>query len=166
VGKVIGFVVLSVTVGGKMKDDLFAELMESAAEALDHARGKRELRTSTLPDPPEPMNPIEVRRLRERLSASQAVFAHCLNVSTKLVQAWEGHRRTPDGAALRLLRLAENCPALLFSDVSALYTRGSAKTTRGGRAVGESTKIRRADSESRGRSRRKVSSVTRRKPPR
>lgn len=150
-----------------MKDDLFAELMESAAEALDHARGKRELRTSTLPDPPEPMNPVEVKRLRERLSASQAVFAHCLNVSTKLVQAWEAHRRTPDGAALRLLRLAENCPALLFSDVSGLYTRRSGKPPRGRRAVGESTRLLRADSESsKARSRRKVSSVARRKSPR
>jgi len=101
-----------------MKDYLFAELMESAAEALDHARGKRELRTIILPDPPKPMNPVEVKRLRKRLSASQAVFAHCLNVSTKLVQAWEAHRREPDGAALRLLRLAEDFPALIFAGVT------------------------------------------------
>jgi len=98
-----------------MKDYLFAELMESATEALEHARGKRDLRTTILPDPPEPMNPVEVKRLRNRLNASQAVFAHCLNVSAKLVQAWESHRRVPDGAALRLLRLAEDFPALIFA---------------------------------------------------
>lgn len=101
-----------------MKNYLFAELMESATEALDHARGKRELRTIILPDPPKPMNPVEVKRLRKRLSASQAVFAHCLNVSTKLVQAWEAHRREPDGAALRLLRLAEDFPALIFAGIT------------------------------------------------
>lgn len=72
-----------------MKDELFAELMESAEEALDHARGKRELRTTVLPLPPEPMAAAEVKQLRSRLNASQAVFAHYLNVSTKLVQAWE-----------------------------------------------------------------------------
>ena len=30
---------------------------------------------------------------------SQAVFARYLNVSTKLVQAWEAGRLTPDGVA-------------------------------------------------------------------
>lgn len=64
------------------------------------------------------MNPVEVKRLRKRLNASQAVFAHCLNVSPKLVQAWEAHRREPDGAALRLLRLAEHFPALIFAGVT------------------------------------------------
>jgi putative transcriptional regulator len=123
-----------------MKDHLFAELMESATEALEHARGKRELRTTILPDPPEPMNPVEVKRLRKRLNASQAVFAHCLNVSAKLVQAWESHRRAPDGAALRLLRLAEDFPALIFAGVTdrpaPTFSRKSSalrKVTRGGR---------------------------------
>jgi putative transcriptional regulator len=101
-----------------VKDSVFAELMESATDALEHARGKRELRTIILPDPPKPMNPVEVKRLRKRLNASQAVFAHCLNVSPKLVQAWEAHRREPDGAALRLLRLAEHFPALIFAGVT------------------------------------------------
>jgi putative transcriptional regulator len=101
-----------------MKDSVFAELMESATEALEHARGKRELRTIILPDPPKPMNPVEVKRLRKRLNASQAVFAHCLNVSPKLVQAWEAHRREPDGPALRLLRLAERFPGLIFAGVT------------------------------------------------
>jgi len=43
------------------------------------------------------------------------VFAKCLNVSTKLVQAWEGGIRYPDGAALRLLRVAERAPGLVFA---------------------------------------------------
>jgi putative transcriptional regulator len=133
-----------------MRDYLFAELMESATEALDHARGKRELRTITLSDPPEPMNPVEVKRLRERLSASQAVFAHCLNVSTKLVQAWEAHRRTPDGAALRLLRLAERFPALVFADVTRQHSPPrSVRPARGRRVTSEQTKARRGVSVSR-----------------
>lgn len=101
-----------------MKADLFAELMQSASEALEHARGMRDLRTILLPDPPASMNPEEVKRLRGRLKASQAVFARCLNVSTKLVQAWEGDRRKPEGAALRLLRLAENFPALILENTA------------------------------------------------
>jgi putative transcriptional regulator len=97
-----------------MEKELFAELMQSTKEALEHAKGKRDLRTTVLPAAPKPMNSAAVRRLRSRLNASQAVFASYLNVSTKLVQAWESDRRTPEGAALRLLRIAEKAPELLL----------------------------------------------------
>lgn len=116
-----------------MKDELFAELMESAEEALDHARGKRELRTTVLPLPPEPMAAVEVKQLRDRLNASQAVFAHYLNVSTKLVQAWESQRRQPDGAALKLLRIAEKNPSAVFTNLAMSGRPVAAR--RGGRAT-------------------------------
>jgi len=101
-----------------MKKELFAELLQSTMEALEHAKGKRDLRTTVLPATPKPMNSAAVRRLRSRLNASQAVFASYLNVSTKLVQAWESARRSPEGAALRLLRIAEKAPELLLSSSS------------------------------------------------
>jgi hypothetical protein len=43
------------------------------------------------------------------------VFARYLNVSTKLVQAWEANRRTPDGPALVLLHIAARQPHLIES---------------------------------------------------
>lgn len=98
-----------------MRAEVFGELLESAREALEHARGKMNLRTTVLPPAPRPMRGEEVRKLRDHLKASQAVFAHYLNVSTKLVQAWEAERRRPDGAALTLLRLCERNPALLIA---------------------------------------------------
>lgn len=98
-----------------MKTELFEELLESTREALAHARGKQNLRTTVLPPVPRPMRGTEVRKLRDELKASQAVFAHYLNVSTKLVQAWEAERRQPEGAALALLRLCERQPALLLT---------------------------------------------------
>jgi putative transcriptional regulator len=98
-----------------MDEALFSELLESVQEALEHTQGKRNLKTTVLPPPPVPMDAQEVRNLRSRLDASQAVFASYLNVSTKLVQAWEADRRTPEGAALRLLRLAEKAPELLLT---------------------------------------------------
>ena len=98
-----------------MEQKVFAELLESANEALEHAQGKRELRTTELPTPPKPVDGGGIRRLRTRLKMSQAVFAHYLNVSTKLVQAWEADRRRPDGPALLLVRLVERSPALLLS---------------------------------------------------
>lgn len=97
-----------------MKKELFAELMRSAGEALDHARGKRELRTTVLPDAPAPMRADDIRALRAELNASQAVFAHYLNVSTQLVQAWEANRRRPEGPALRLLSIGRRDPAVVF----------------------------------------------------
>lgn len=96
-----------------MKDETFTALLGSAHEALDHAQGKRSLRTTTLPLPPKSLNGRAVKRVRASLHASQAVFARYLNVSTKLVQAWEANRRTPDGPALVLLHIAARQPQLI-----------------------------------------------------
>ncbi len=99
-----------------MDDALFSELLEAASEAVAHHRGeKSDLRTTVLPEPPRPMSRTAVKRLREYVHVSQPVFAHFLNVSPKLVQAWEGGTRTPDGPALVLLRLAERCPDVVFA---------------------------------------------------
>ena len=96
-----------------MKADTFAELVGSMKEALEHAQGKRSLRTTTLPRPPAPFNSRAVKRVRTRLRASQAVFASYLNVSAKLVQAWEAGRRHPEGPALVLLHIAASQPGLI-----------------------------------------------------
>ena len=98
-----------------MKDETFTELLGSAHEALEHAQGKRSLRTTTLPLPPKSLNGRGVKRVRASLHASQAEFARYLNVSTKLVQAWEANRRTPDGPALVLLHIAARQPQLIES---------------------------------------------------
>jgi putative transcriptional regulator len=98
-----------------MKDETFTGLLASANEALDHAQGKRSLRTTTLPLPPQPLNGRAVKRVRGKFHASQAVFARYLNVSTKLVQAWEANRRTPDGPALLLLHIAARQPQVIES---------------------------------------------------
>ena len=100
-----------------MDQDLLRELMTSAGEALEHAQGKRALRTTELPAAPRPMTAEDIKAVRERLNASQAVFARCLNVSTKLVQAWEAGRRRPEGAALKLLRIGGDHPRLVFGAV-------------------------------------------------
>jgi putative transcriptional regulator len=98
-----------------MKNETFTELLAAANEALDHAQGKRNLRTTALPRPPKPLNGRAVKRLRAALHASQAVFAGYLNVSTKLVQAWEANRRRPDGPALVLLHIAVRQPHVIES---------------------------------------------------
>lgn len=96
-----------------MKFETFAELVGSMTEALEHAQGKRSLRTTSLPRPPAPFTAAAVKRLRTRLHASQAVFASYLNVSAKLVQAWEAERRSPEGPALVLLHIADQQPGVI-----------------------------------------------------
>ena len=95
-----------------MKKENFARLMESAQQALEHAEGKRELRTTVLIKT-APISSKEVKELRQKLNASQSVFANYLNVSPKTIQAWEQGIGKPKGAALRLLRIALKNPAIL-----------------------------------------------------
>ncbi len=53
----------------------------------------------------ESMTPEEIRALRMRENASQAVFARYLNVTTSLVSQWERGEKRPRGASLKLLAL-------------------------------------------------------------
>jgi putative transcriptional regulator len=55
--------------------------------------------------PVRPLAPDEIRGLREREGASQAVFARDLNVTTGLVSQWERGEKHPQGASLKLLAL-------------------------------------------------------------
>jgi len=97
-----------------MRREKFNDLIQSLHEAIDHSRGRRTLRTTVLPAPPRQMSAADVRRMRAQLGTSQAVFATFLNVSPRLVQAWETARRRPGGPALRLLELGLNHPSAVF----------------------------------------------------
>ena len=55
--------------------------------------------------PVKEMTPEDIRDLRLREHASQAVFARYLNVSTGLVSQWERGEKKPRGASLKLLTL-------------------------------------------------------------
>ncbi len=57
--------------------------------------------------PVEEMAPGEIRALRLRENASQAVFARYLNVTTGLVSQWERGEKHPRGPSLKLLKLVE-----------------------------------------------------------
>ena len=55
--------------------------------------------------PVKEMAPEDIRALRLRENASQAVFARYLNVTTGLVSQWERGEKLPRGASLKLLTL-------------------------------------------------------------
>ncbi|HEY9139779.1 MAG TPA: helix-turn-helix domain-containing protein [Bryobacteraceae bacterium] len=55
--------------------------------------------------PVRALKPNEIRALRLREGASQAVFARYLNVTTRLVSQWERGEKRPQGPSLKLLSL-------------------------------------------------------------
>ncbi len=51
--------------------------------------------------------PDEIKALRHATKMPQRMFALCLGVSQKSIEAWESGRSHPDGAARRLLGLLQ-----------------------------------------------------------
>ena len=83
--------------------------VHETAEGL-HAAGVMDKRTMREFDelcltPVRPLKPKEIRDLRMREGASQAVFARYLNVTTGLVSQWERGEKHPQGTSLKLLAL-------------------------------------------------------------
>jgi putative transcriptional regulator len=74
------------------------------AAGLVDKRTMREFDEACL-TPVRSFRPEEIRALREREGASQAVFARYLNVTTGLVSQWERGEKRPQGASLKLLTL-------------------------------------------------------------
>ena len=83
--------------------------IHEAAEGL-HAAGVMDRSTMRRFDeacltPVRALAGAEIRALREREGASQAVFARYLNVTKGLVSQWERGEKHPQGASLKLLSL-------------------------------------------------------------
>lgn len=55
--------------------------------------------------PVSPLSAEDIRTLRQREGASQAVFARYLNVTTSLISQWERGQKHPQGPSLKLLAL-------------------------------------------------------------
>ena len=64
-------------------------------------------------------NPADVRAIRDRLGKSQTQFAMMIGVSVATLRNWEQGRRTPDGPAQALLRVAAQNPEAVASALSA-----------------------------------------------
>ncbi len=97
-----------------MKKVYRSRIMASIHETVQdlHAAGivdKRTLRKfdETCLTPVRQLSPDEIRKIREREGASQAVFARYLNVSPGVVSQWERGEKHPAGASLKLLTLVD-----------------------------------------------------------
>ena len=87
---------------------LMASIHETAEGLLDAGvmdkRTMREFDELCL-TPVRTLKPEQIRALRLREGASQAVFARHLNVTTGLISQWERGEKHPQGASLKLLTL-------------------------------------------------------------
>ena len=92
----------------RYKSDILAAVHETASGL--HEAGAMDKRTMTTFDamcltPVEELSPAQIKQIRLRERASQAVFARYLNVTTGLVSQWERGEKRPRGASLKLLTL-------------------------------------------------------------
>lgn len=57
--------------------------------------------------PVKEYSPTQIKRMRLRNKASQAVFAAYLNTSPSTIQKWEQGQKKPNGPSLKLLNLVD-----------------------------------------------------------
>jgi putative transcriptional regulator len=63
--------------------------------------------------------PADIRAIRLKLKKSQAEFALMIGVSVSTLQNWEQGRRSPDGPARALLKVAAENPSAVADALSA-----------------------------------------------
>ena len=95
------------------------DLTTSVEAVRDHLTGRKKasLRSNTVkvPKPAPLLTPAQVRAVRTKLKVSQNVFAAMLNVPPVTAISWEKGRRSPSGAALRLLEIVRSYPEVLVA---------------------------------------------------
>ncbi len=97
-----------------MRKELFEELVESVTEAKAIAKGRmKPSRVFTADEILHGQHP-DVATLRKHFKLSQTKFAALLGISVDTLQNWEQKRRTPDGPAKVLLRIAATHPEALL----------------------------------------------------
>ncbi len=94
-----------------MNKELSGRLLESIEEMQAHERGEIDLPPQRIcfvgkPDP---------REIRASMGLTQKDFAHLLGISVRTLQDWEQGRRSPEGPAMQLLKVAVVRPDALLA---------------------------------------------------
>lgn len=98
-----------------MRKDLFNELVESVSQMKAIQAGRLRPSRVTRADELVRTATPDVATLRARFKLSQVKFAALLGISVDTLQNWEQNRRTPDGPAKVLLRVAAAHPEALLA---------------------------------------------------
>ncbi|MEO8316404.1 MAG: helix-turn-helix domain-containing protein [Pseudomonadota bacterium] len=90
------------------------ELLQSMAQALAHAQGKRIGRVHKIA-----VQPADVQKVRKMLGLSQDKFAEAFGVSASTLRKWEQGQRAPTGAAKTLLKIIAREPKAVIRALGA-----------------------------------------------
>lgn len=92
----------------------YNEIMQGLQEALAFVSGDHSVNATvhkmSVATVPDGFTPDEIKEIRINAKMTQSVFASCIGVTKKAVEAWEGGRSKPDGAARRTLGLFKQNP--------------------------------------------------------
>jgi putative transcriptional regulator len=103
--------IVKATTKRAIRRDLFGELSEGVAALAEARHGKRTLRTHALEYKPAPrVTPKELKRLREGLKLSRALFAVYLRTNVRTLENWEQGRARPNAQAALLINLVKRYP--------------------------------------------------------
>ena len=86
------------------KRDIGAEIIAGLREIRDRPETLKRTK----------LGPLDVRAIRERFNMSQSQFSTFLCISTRTLEKWEQGQRSPDGAAVALLRIMQKEPAAVM----------------------------------------------------
>lgn len=98
-----------------MRKDLFDELVTSVKQMKEIEAGRRKATRVTRVEDLLTHEAPDVAALRARFRLSQAKFAALLGISLNTLQNWEQGRRSPEGPARVLLRVAAAHPEALLA---------------------------------------------------
>ena len=103
-----------------MKADVFEELLESVRQGGEILRGDRA--PSRVFGASEP----DAQKIRRSYGLSQDKFAKLMGISVATLRNWEQGRRSPEGPAKVLLRVAAKHPEAVLDVVSGRKARKTA----------------------------------------
>jgi len=98
-----------------VREQNFRNLVKSVRQAGRIRRGQMK------PSRVYTFRPTEIKSIRSKLGKSQSEFALMIGVSVATLQNWEQGRRTPEGPAKALLKVAAQNPEAVAEALSA-YT--------------------------------------------
>ena len=83
-----------------MDNELFQELESNLKEAVKLAKGDSAPASTYFV-----LSPADIKKIRDGVEMSQAVFAHTFQLSLNTIKGWEQGKRKPDQAATNYLRM-------------------------------------------------------------
>ncbi len=96
-----------------IKDAVRTTVQDMLNSDLKSSFTKKELDNLGVIIPEISMTPNQIKKIRQKTSLSQSVFAELLNVSLSSVRQWEQGARVPTGATKVLLELLDKSPHIL-----------------------------------------------------